>query len=58
MNEPTGQCSDTDDEIMSRVIASSDAAAFTCLVRRHQARVIGFAARMFGGDLDTGADIA
>ena len=57
MNEPIPTCPDTDDAIMRRV-ARNDTGAFACLVRRHQGMITGFAARMFDGDLDAGADVA
>ncbi|MBC8141637.1 MAG: RNA polymerase sigma factor [Armatimonadetes bacterium] len=59
MLEPT-PCPDSDDALMRRSVAApmGDTGAFACLVRRYQARVIGYAARMLGGDLNAGADIA
>ena len=47
----------TDDQLIERA-AAGDMPAFACLVRRHQAHVVGFAARMLGGDVDAGADVA
>ncbi len=59
MHEPIPR-SDPDDAIMRRCIAvpPGDTAAFACLVRRYQERIIGYAARMLGGNMDAGADIA
>ena len=47
-----------DDTLLLRAARADDAEAFACLVVRYQARVIGFAARFFGGDRDAGMDIA
>jgi len=59
MHEPK-PCPETDDAILLRCILAppGNTDAFGCLVRRYQARVIGYAARMLGGDLNAGADIA
>ncbi len=46
-----------DDALLSQA-ASGDTAAFGCLVTRHQAVLIGFSARMLGGDVSAGEDIA
>ncbi|MBC8134672.1 MAG: RNA polymerase sigma factor [Fibrella sp.] len=48
----------SDDDLLLRTARGSDRQAFACLIRRHQARIIRFATRLFNGDLDTGADIA
>lgn len=53
-----GYCLQPDDVLMQLSANDSDTQAFGCLVRRHQARVLSYAARMFGGDIDTAADIA
>ncbi|MBC7807638.1 MAG: RNA polymerase sigma factor [Akkermansiaceae bacterium] len=47
-----------DDDLLLRTARDSDGQAFAHLIRRYQARIIRFAARVFNGDLDAGADIA
>jgi RNA polymerase sigma-70 factor (ECF subfamily) len=48
----------TDDELLSRTARGEDRQAFACLIRRYQARVIRFSARLLNGNVDAGADIA
>lgn len=46
-----------DDTLLSRAKAG-DTTAFSVLVRRHQELLISFAARMLGGDIAAGEDVA
>lgn len=47
---------DPDDARMRRV-AAGDTAAFAEIIRTHQGRIAGFAARMLGGDRDAAEDV-
>jgi len=49
---------DSDDVLMRYCVLQDNTEAFSILVRRHQTRVLSYAARMLGGDLDAASDIA
>ena len=49
---------ETDDERMAMAAAGNDLAAFGRIVRGQQGLLVRFAARMLGGDVSTGEDLA
>jgi len=49
---------DSDADLMCYCAQQDSTTAFSILVRRHQARIQSYAARMLGGDMDAAADIA